>query len=134
MRSQIITAAAVAALASTGIATAADAPEVSRQSWIAGAALVDIPGTGIQQGEWMGSKAKLVYRDVTLERGQRATFNLRAAKGLKVRAVAVPEGQQVSIKVLDRDYAGEQVVRVQATVAPGAGDGEVTGRVYAYTK
>ena len=132
---QLITVTAVAgALAAAGVAGAAEAPVVSKQHWIAGHALVDFPGTGFEEGEWLGSKAKMVYRDVTLERGQKVRVTLRAREGQKIRALGATEDQKINIVALDRHYAGKRSVTVRATVARGAGDGEITERIYALSK
>jgi hypothetical protein len=129
----ISVAAATAALAATGVAGAAEAPVVSKQQFIAGTAPLTIPGTGIHKGEWMGSRARLLYRDVTLEGKQRATVTLRAPKGLKVRGLALQEGANVGFVALTRHYAGKQQVQVRTFVRRGV-SGEVTGRIYALAK
>ena len=132
---QILTVTAVAgALAATGIAGAAEAPEVSKQSWTAGHALVDFPGTGFQQGDWLGSKAKMVSREVTIEHGQKVRLTLRALKGQKIRALGASEDQQLVVTALDDHYAGKRSVTVRASVRPDAGDVEVTERVYALSR
>ena len=132
---QLITVTAVAgALAATGVASAADAPVVSKQHFTAGYALVDFPGTGFQKGDWLGSKAVMVHRDVTLERGQKVRLTLRARKGQRIRALGIAENHRISIKAVDPEYGGKRSVTVRATVAPRAGDGEVTERIYALSK
>ena len=132
---ELITVTALAgALAAGGVAAAADSPVVSKQRWIAGTALADFPGTGFEQGEWLGSKAKMVYRDVTLERGQKVRVTLRALKGQKIRALGATEDPKIVITAVDDDYAGKRSVTVRATVARGAGDGEVTQRIYALSR
>jgi hypothetical protein len=129
----ISAAAVTAALAATGVAGAAEAPVVSQQQFIAGTAPLTIPGTGVQKGEWMGSRARLLYRDVTLEGTQRATLTLRAPKGLRIRGLAVQEGTNVGFVALTRRYAGKQQVQVRTFVRGGV-TGEVTGRIYALAK
>ena len=132
MRS-ISTTAAVAALAATGVAGAAEAPVVSKQHALFGTATVTVPGTGVQQGEWMGSKAHLVFRDVTVEGDQQARVILRAPAGKTLRGLAVDEGTDLSVQVVKpRRYAGRKQVVVRAEVARG--DAEATGRIYALVK
>ena len=132
---QLITVTAVAgALAATGVASAADAPVVSKQHFTAGYALADFPGTGFEQGEWLGSKAVMVHRDVTLERGQKVRLTLRARKGQKIRALGATADPKINVVAVDEDYAGKRSVTVRATVAKGAGDGEVTQRIYALSR
>ena len=128
-------AAAVTALAATGVAGAAEAPVVSQQEFIAGTAPFTIPGTGVQKGEWMGSKARLLYREVTVAGKQQARVTLRAPKGLKIRGLALDNVRrsQIGFTAVTRDYAGKQqvVVRVYSN---RRGSAEATGRVYALAK
>jgi hypothetical protein len=129
----ISVAAATAALAVTGVAGAAEAPVVSKQQFIAGAAPLTIPGTGIQQGEWMGSKARLLYRDVTVEGRQRATVILRAPKGLRIRGLAIQGGptSQLGFVAVTKSYPGKRQVVVRAW---SRDRDEATGRIYALAK
>lgn len=135
---QILTVTAVAgALAATGIASAAEAPVVSKQTWTAGYALADFPGTGYEQGEWLGSKAKMVSRKVTLEGGQKVRLTLRAEKGQRIRGLGVTEDQKLDVVAVDEDYAGKRSVTVRVRIARGARSarsGEVTERVMALSK
>jgi hypothetical protein len=123
----------IAALTATGVAGAAGAPVVGDQHFIAGAAPLTIPGTGIQKGEWMGSRARLLYRDVTLEGDRRARVTLRAPKGLRLRGLAVEEGAKLGFRVVGGPYAGRRSVTVRATLAPSA-SGEQAGRIYALAR
>jgi hypothetical protein len=100
--------------------------------WIAGTAPLTIPGTGVQKGEWMGSKAKLVYRDVTLEAGQSTRLTLRADGARRVRGLALSGLGNVRFVVVDRRYAGRRRVTVRVWAAPRT-QGEVTTRIYALT-
>jgi hypothetical protein len=125
------TAAAVLGVAAT--AGAAAAPVVSDQEWIAGRAPLTIPGTGVHKGEWMGSKARLVYRDVTLEAGQKTRVTLRADGGRRVRGLAIERLGTVRFVALDTRYPGRRHVTVRAWLAPRT-HGEVTTRVYALTR
>ena len=127
-----LTAATAAALiASTGIATAADAPVVSKQHTSnAKSAPLTIPGSGLQKGDRLPSGAVLVYRNVTLEGDQTATFNIKAIHGKRLRGLATREGQDVGFMVVNRrSYAGRTKVQVRAYANPNA-DGEVEGRIY----
>lgn len=120
-----------AILASAGVATAADAPIISKQHTSPAKTVpMEIPGTGLQRGDRLPSGARLVYRNVTLEGDQTARFNIRAPKGKRVRALATKEGQDVGFMVVDRrSYAGRTKVRVRAYANPNAA-GEVQGRIY----
>ncbi len=133
--SKILTAAvATTALAvSGGVATAADAPVVTKQNWTAGYALADFPGTGIQQGEWAGSKAKMLFRKVTLEQGQSVRTTFRAPQGLRIRGLGHFNGQRLSV-VADGDYAGDRSVTVRISIPSHVDDARVSERVYALAK
>lgn len=133
-KSIITTTAAIAALASAGVAGAADAPVVSKQQFIAGAAPLTIPGTGIQKGEYMGAKSQLVFRDVTLEGDQSVRVALNGRNGRTIHALAVQQGSKISFQPVDRSYRGNRRLVVEAQLAPNAGDAEATARVYALTR
>ena len=125
--------AVTAVLATAGVAGAAEAPVVSAQQTIHGTAVVTVPGTGVKQGEWMGSKAHLVYRDATLAQDQRAVVTLRAPKGKRIRGLAIRENAKIAVRALDREYAGKTKVTVHAVLRPDAG-GQATDRVFALVK
>ncbi|HUR85602.1 MAG TPA: hypothetical protein VMY78_09670 [Solirubrobacteraceae bacterium] len=127
---KLAAATSVALLAASGVAAAADAPIVSAQKTsTATTAPLTIPGTGIQKGERLPSGARLVYRDVTLEGDQTATFNLEAPAGKRLRGLA-PRSNSIGFSVVDKgDYSKRGKVRVRAFAAPHA-DSEVTGRIY----
>ena len=135
---KLSTATAIAALAATGVAGAANAPVVSDQAFIAGDAPISVPGTAVQKGEWMGSKQRLVYRDVTLSGRQRARVTLRAGKRESIRGIAIDLNQGIGVTVVGHDshdsYVGERrvVVRTYRTVNGAAG--ERTARIYALVR
>jgi hypothetical protein len=124
---------ATTALAAAGLAGAAEKAHVSAQHSIAGAAPVTIPGTGIQQGEWMGSKAVAVYRDVVLEAGQRVRITLKSTGGRKIRGVALSPERLVGSRVENSDYVGKGAVTVTVSRSAKAPAGEETVTVYALT-
>ncbi|MDP1846387.1 MAG: hypothetical protein Q8K79_01235 [Solirubrobacteraceae bacterium] len=127
-----LTAATITALlAGAGIAAAADAPIVSKQhTSTAGTAPLTIPGSGLKKGDRLPTGARLVYRNVTLEGDQTATFNIKAIHGKRLRGLGTKEGQDVGFVVVNRaSYAGRTKVQVRAYANPNA-DGEVEGRIY----
>ncbi len=127
---RLAAATSVALLAASGVAAAADAPIVSVQKTsTATTAPLTIPGTGIQKGERLPGGARLVYRDVTLEGAQTATFHIKAPAGKRLRGLA-PKANAVGFTVVDKgDYTKRGKVKVRAFAAPHA-DSEVTGRIY----
>ena len=126
--------AATALAASGGVAVAADDPVVSQQSWTAGAALADFPAVGLEKGEWTGSKAKMLFRDVTVEEGQVARVTFRAPAGLRIRAIGHVKGQELSVRARDVHYRGDRSVTLRVKIADGVADDTVTGRVYVLAK
>ena len=126
---------AVAVLAATGLATAADVPVVSPQKTSASRyAPVVIPGTGIKKGERLPRGAKIVYRDITILPGQEKTFVLRAPQGKTMRALAERNHRHVGFRVNNRhSYVGRK--HISLTVW-GERDmpGEQHERVYALVR
>src|SRR5689334_25439903 len=81
IRKLLIATTTAAVLASGGAAAAADAPIVSAQHTVTGRAPLTVPGTGVKAGITLPTGARLVYRRVTIERGQPARLVLRAPAG-----------------------------------------------------
>jgi hypothetical protein len=127
---KLAAATSVALLAASGVAAAADAPVVSaQQTSSAKTAPLTIPGTGIKKGERLPSGARLIYRNVTLEGSQTATFTLKAPSGKRLRGLA-PKSSDVGFVVVDKgSYVGRTKVKVRSFANPNA-DGEVSGRIY----
>jgi hypothetical protein len=119
-----------ALLAASGVAAAAQAPVVSAQKTSpATTAPLTIPGTGVKKGARLPSGARLIYREVTLEGAQKATFALRAPAGKRLRGL-VPSNDHVGFAVVDKgSYVGHKQVKVRAFADPKAA-GEVSGRIY----
>jgi hypothetical protein len=133
-RQLLIATTTAAVLASGGAAAAADAPIVSAQHTLTGRAPLTVPGTGVKAGSTLPKGARLIYRQVTIERGQAARVVLRAPAGKTLRGLGMPEGQKVAFQlVAPRAYVGRRQVTVRATVV-GAASTAVTGRVYALAR
>jgi len=134
-KSRTIATAAIAALATAGVATAAETAQISSQHTAKSRfAALTIPGTGVKKGARLPSGARIVYRDVTLEKGQEPKLSIRAPKGKTVRGLAQAEGKKVGFVVLTKgSYAGHKQVQVRAYV-DGKAAGEQTGRIYALVR
>jgi hypothetical protein len=128
---KLTAATAVAALAATGVAGAAEAPVVSAQKTFAGrTAPATIPGTGVKKGATLPRGARIVYRDVTLEGKQTVRLTIKAPAGKRLRGLVPKERSDVGFVVVDKgSYVGKTKVTVRAYANPSA-DGEVTGRIY----
>jgi hypothetical protein len=131
-----IAATAVALVATAGVAAAAEAPAVSSQHTSASRfAPVTVPGTGVHKGARLPSGARIVYRDVTLTKGQQIRLQVHAPKGKTLRGLAVRDRDAVGFVVVSKgNYAGRKDVTVRAYSAKGAGDGDLTGRIYALVR
>jgi hypothetical protein len=129
---RIITASAVvAALATSGIASAATAPVVSKERTVSSTKAPVAIG-GIKQGARLPSKDRLVFRAVTLTKGEKATVTMTAPSGKTLRALA--RSGRISFTVLSpKKYSGKRSVKVRVTTAAKA-TGKVTGRVYALVR
>jgi hypothetical protein len=123
---------AAAVLAGATTAAAAEAPVVSAQHTLHGTAPVTVPGTGVQRGEWLGSRARLVYRDVSFTDGGRTRVTLRAPAGKRIRGVVPSGGTDVSFVVTDRSYVGKRQVTLRAVSR--VRDGEAEARIYALAR
>jgi hypothetical protein len=131
-----LAATAVALVATAGVATAAEAPAVSSQHTSASRfAPVTVPGTGVHKGARLPSGARIVYRDVTLTKGQEVRLQVHASSGKTLRGLAVRDKDAVGFVVVSKgNYAGRKAVTVRAYSAKGAGDGDLTGRIYALVR
>lgn len=129
--------AAVAAFIAVDIGSASESATVSGQTpWEQAKSPVTVPGTGLRKGATIPSGARLVYRDVSVSRGQQPRFAFKATGGRKLRGLVPGDGTatRVGFAVVRPDsYAGKTQVLVRAFAAPKA-VGRVTGRIYAYTR
>ena len=129
-------AAALATVAVTATAAnAAEAPVVSpQQQATARTAPVTFPGTGVHKGERLPSGARIVFREVTLERGQQVRLSLRAPEGKRLKGLGIREGGKVGFHVVrpKGSYAGRKRVVLRASGSRLRQ--ETTERVYALTR
>ena len=129
--------AAVTALIAVDIGSAAQSPTVSAQrAWTGATAPVTVPGTGLKKGATIPKGARLVYRNVSLSRGQNVRFTFTATGGRKLRGLVPADGGATKVGfavVRPVRYSGRTQVLVRAFAAPKAA-GRVTGRIYAYTR
>ena len=132
----LTTALATTALAASGgVALAADDPVVSKQGQIMGTALSDFPAVDLKKGDWVGSKGRILYRDVTVAEGQVARVTFRAPEGLRIRALGHVHGAVLSLRARDIHYRGDRSVTLRVQIAEDrATDGEATERIYVLAK
>jgi hypothetical protein len=127
--------AAAAVLASSGVAAAAS-PVISKEVVSTRTiAPLTIPGTGVKSGARLPRGARLIFRAVTLEKGQRVSLTLRAPARTTLRGLAPSDVRAISFAVTrPRNYVGRSAVTVRAQVAPHAGGGEHSARIWALVR
>jgi hypothetical protein len=134
--SRILTASiAGAALATAATASAAQAPTVSAQHlWRGATAPLTVPGAGLKRGAKIRKGDWLVYREVSISKGQKITFRMTATGGRRLLGLAPADVQQVNFTVVRPVHYGHKVsVLVRAFPGPKAA-GRVIGRIYALTR
>jgi hypothetical protein len=130
----VTAATAVAVLTTSGVAAAAKtAPVVSKEVLsMRKTAPLTIPGTGVKKGAPLPRGAQLVFRTVTLEKGQRARVTLGAPRGMTLRGLVPGANEAIGFTVEPFvPYVGRRFVTVRAYVAPNAAAGKHTGRIWA---
>ena len=125
--------AVVAVLSLGGVAMAAQAPVISKEHTLRRTtAPLTIPGTGVKKGDRLPSGDRIVYRTVTLDRGQKPTFKVAAPAGKTLQGLANGAGLGFAV-VSPRHYVGHRSVTVRAFAAPKA-SGRSSGRIYALVR
>lgn len=122
---------AVAALATSGVATAATAPVVSKERTLTGTKAPVAIG-GLKKGARLPSKDRIVVRAVTLSKGQKATVTMTASKGTTLKALA-RSGKIAFTVASPKSFAGKRSVKVRVTAAAKT-KGKVSGRIYALVR
>jgi hypothetical protein len=124
--------AAASLLGTSAAASAATNPVVSKET-TSGAtrAPLTIPGTGVKKGARLPRGDRLMFRTVTLEKGQTVEFTMRAPRGMTLRGLA-PGGRAVGFSVVRPvHYPGRRAVTVRAFVPSNAKAGTHTARIWA---
>jgi hypothetical protein len=122
----------VASLAMSGVAVAAAPPSVSKeQRWTGARAPLAVPGTGVKKGARLPRGDRIVFRTVTLAKGEKVDLTITAPAGRRLRGLAVAENGRVAFTVIGpRDYVGHRSVPVRAFAAPHE-TGTHSGRIFA---
>ena len=126
---------AASVVGSSAVAAAATSPVVSKETTSPRTrAPLTIPGTGVKQGARLPRGYRLVSRTVTLRKGQRVRFVMRAPTGRTLRGLA-PGGTTINFSVVrPLHYVGRRAVTVRATLAPNLAAGPHTGRMWALVR
>jgi hypothetical protein len=131
-RVRVITAtAAVASLATAGAATAASAPVVSKEQTVTGTKS-PVAIASVKKGARLPSRDRIVFRTVTLSKGQKVTVTLTAPSGKTLSGLA--RSGKIRFTVLSpKTFKGKRSVKVRVVPATTA-TGRVTGRIYALVR
>jgi hypothetical protein len=121
--------AAAGALATAGVASAATKPIVSKEQTATVTKAPVAIGT-LKKGAKLPSRDKLVFRTVTLSKGQKATVTMTAPKGKTLSAVA-HTGKITDKVVSPKKFAGKRSVKLTVTTTSKR---RVTGRIYALAR
>lgn len=126
---RVITAtAAVASLATSGVATAATAPVVSKEQTLTGTK-APVAIAGIKKAARLPSGDRIVFRTVTLSKGQKVTVTVTALSGKTLKGLA--RSGKIRFTVLSpKKFAGKRTVKVRVVPATTS-TGRSTGRIYA---
>jgi hypothetical protein len=118
--------AAVAMLATAGVATAATKPVVSKQQTLT-VRKAPVAIGGVKKGAALPKGDKVVDRKVTLAKGQKVSVTMTAPKGMTLQALA--HAGKITWKT-PKSLKGKKSVKLSVTTAKGA-KGTVKGTVYA---
>jgi hypothetical protein len=105
--------AAVAVLATSGVAAAASAPVVSKEKTVTGTKTPVAIG-GLKKGARLPSKDKIVFRTVSLTKGEKASVTMTAPKGKTLRALA-KSGKITFTVVSPKKFSGKRSVKLSVT-------------------
>jgi hypothetical protein len=121
--------AAVVALATAGVATAASKPVVSKQRTLT-VKTAPVAIGGLKKGAALPKGDKVVDRSVTLSKGQKVSVTMTAPKGMTLQALA--HSGKITWKA-PKALKGKKSVKLSVTTAKGA-SGTVKGTVYALVR
>jgi hypothetical protein len=119
--------AAVAVLATSGVAAAASAPIVSKEKTVT-ATKAPVAIGGLKKGARLPSKDKIVFRTVSLTKGEKASVTMTAPKGKALRALA-KSGKITFTVVSPKKCSGKRSVKLSVTSKTKA-----TGTIYALVR
>ena len=125
----IIITAAVTALVAAGAASAATKPVVSKEHTVT-ATKAPVAIGPLKKGAKIPSGDRLVFRMVTLSKGQKASVTMTAPKGKTLSALA--HTGKITFKVVSpKKFSGKRSVKLTVTTTA---KGRVTGRIYALAR
>jgi hypothetical protein len=119
--------AVVAALAMSGVAAAATAPVVSKEKTVT-ATKAPVAIGSVKKGAKLPSGDKVVFRTVSLAKGQKASVTMTAPKGKALRALA-KSGKIKFTVVSPKKFAGKASVKLSVTATTKA-----KGTIYALVR
>lgn len=110
-------------------ARATSSPAVGpQQTWTKKTSPVDLPGTGIEQGDRLPKGSVLVYRQIDIPKGEKRRVRLVVPKGKKIETAA--QSGSFGSGVINRNYVGTRSVTIRAA----GGQKGAEGRLYAFAR
>lgn len=119
---------AVSSVPTSKVATPSSAAVGPQKTWTGKTAPVDLPGTGIEQGDRLPKGAVLVYRSIDVPKGEKRRVKLVVPKSKAI--VTAAQSGAFGSGVVDKDYVGKRSV----TIRVGGGTKGAEGRLYAYAR
>jgi hypothetical protein len=119
--------AAVAVMATSGVAAAASAPVVSKEKTVTGTKAPVAIGS-LKKGAKLPAGEKIVFRTVSLAKGQKASVTMTAPTGKTLRALA-KSGKVTFTVVSPKKFSGKRSVKLRVTATNKA-----KGTIYALVR
>lgn len=119
--------AAIAVLATSGVAAAASAPVVSKEKTVTGTKAPVAIGS-LKKGAKLPAGEKIVFRTVSLAKGQKASVTMTAPTGKTLRALA-KSGKVTFTVVSPKKFSGTKSVKLRVTATTKA-----KGTIYALVR
>lgn len=120
-------------LVPTAVAAAATTPAVHKEVISTRRiAPLTVEGTGVKKGARLARGEELVFRTVTLEKGQKVRLTLGAPRGMTLRGLVPSPSSAVGFDVVKPvPYVGRSSVTIRAFTFPKATAGKHSGRIWA---
>jgi hypothetical protein len=119
--------AAIAVLATSGVAAAASAPVISKEKTLTGTKAPVAIGS-LKKGAKLPAGDKIVFRTVSLAKGQKASVTMTAPTGKTLRALAMAGKIKFTV-VSPKKFSGTKSVKLRVTATTKA-----KGTIYALVR
>lgn len=109
-------------------ATSSSSAVGPQKTWTGKTSPVDLPGTGIEQGDRLPKGSVLVYRQIDIPKREKRRVRLVVPKGKKIETAA--QSGSFGSGVINRNYVGTRSVTIRAA----GGTKGAEGRLYAFAR